>query len=331
MSFTTVPGQASGQSASTTPSQSSQEARQRVISLLSTPSTGGAPEAPPEVAHAAAAANVSEVQSPPGVPESDPTSAAATPPEKALSPQYAALARKEKAIRGQVQELKTREAQFVAREAAVAAKEASIAKALEFETRLEKDPMGVLAEKGFTYDKLTQSAMSLPSEQDVMVSGLKAEIEALRQEMGKTKQSFEDNQTNAYKQAVTQIRSDVTQLVATNPEFETIHATKSVGDVVELIEATFKNEGVLLSVEEAAREVEEYLVEEASKLYKLKKFQQKFAPKVAETTVAAAATPQQPNTAQKPPMKTLTNSVGAQRPLTQRERAMAAFHGTLKK
>jgi hypothetical protein len=99
---------------------------------------------------------------------------------------------------------------------------------------------------------------------------------------------------------------------------------------VDLIEKTFKEDGILLSVEEAAKEVEDELVSQLSKYaQKIKKLQQKFAPQ-------SKAAPQQPvnnKTAgqQQQPGKTLTNSMGASRPLSTRERAILAFENKLSK
>jgi hypothetical protein len=93
---------------------------------------------------------------------------------------------------------------------------------------------------------------------------------------------------------------------------------------VELIERTFKQYGVLLSVEDAAKQVEDYLVEEAFKLTKLKKIQQRLAP--AQKPVEAKLEPQkQPQT-----LKTLTNAVSSSGRVSVRERAIAAFKGQLK-
>jgi hypothetical protein len=331
MSFTTTPGQVP-HTPVTTASQTAQDARSRAISqLMSSPSSnnGEGSHAPAEALISQAAANTSPEEG------KDHTSVAPEAPtpeakEKALSPQYAALARKEKAIRSQVQELRAREAKFQAREQAIAAKEAENAKTLELVARMEKDPLGVLAERGIGYDKLTQLALNPPSEQDHTISALKAEIEALRSEFGNSKTAYEEQQTSQYKQAVNQIRMDTKQLVATNPDFETIQGTNSVDDVVELIESTFKKDGILLSVEEAAREVEDYLVEEAMKLTKIKKLQKRFnpAPPAPAKTLDAAKAQQD---SKQPQMKTLTNSVGTQRPLTAKERAILAFKGELRK
>jgi hypothetical protein len=206
-------------------------------------------------------------------------------------------------------------------------KEAEAVKALELASRLEKDPLGVLAEKGYTYDKLTQAALQLPTEQDQAYRALEAKIAELEGKVGSTQKAHEEQQSNAYKQAVNQIRQDTAQLVKNNPAFEAIAATRSVNDVVDLIETTFRKDGILLSVEDAAREVEDYLSEEAFKLTRLQKIQKRLTP--ASTTAGA---PQQASRQQtQPPLKTLTNSVSSNRPMSARDRAILAFKNELHK
>ena len=96
------------------------------------------------------------------------------------------------------------------------------------------------------------------------------------QKMQERLDSFEKNQvesqTSSYNAALKQIERDTQSLVSTDPEtYEMIKSTGSVKDVVELIEATYKEEGRLMTVEEAAQEVEEYLADEAWKLAQTKK------------------------------------------------------------
>ncbi len=119
-------------------------------------------------------------------------------------------------------------------------------------------------------------------------------------------------------------------MVNSDPQFETIKATESVQDVVELIESTFHEgldddhpKGTVLTVEEAAQIVEDYLADEAEKLARLSKIQKRLAPK--EQTP-----PKQDSSVQPQRQPTLTNGMtGApKREYSQRQRAMfAAQHG----
>lgn len=254
--------------------------------------------------------------------------------EETLSSQYAILARKEKALRLRDQQLRQKEATIKAQEDA--ARAALAPKAPTFDEskyvsrdKLAQDPFSVLAELGLSYDQLTNLALNAPKPEEValknQLAALRAEIDSLKGEQNNTKKSWEDQQQASYKQAVNQIRQETQQLVSRDPAFETIRETKSVGDVVELIERTFNEDGILLSVEEAAQQVEEYLVDEAMKLTKIKKIQQRLQPAAKPAAKATEAPKQQQ------PMKTLTNSVSSSRQLTARERALLAFEGKLNK
>lgn len=260
---------------------------------------------------------------------------ATKPKEDPLSSQYALLARKERALRAKVQAqdatLKAREAEFAEREAAIKAKEAEYTSNYIPKSRIKSDPLSVLTEEGVSYDELTNAILN-PIKQDPRVMAeierLKAEVQATRDIQTKAKEEYAAQQKQAYTQAVNQIRNDVKQLVATDPAYEMVKETKSVGDVVDLIEKTYKEDGILLSVEEAATEIEEYLVEEAVKLATRKKVQAKLQSAQKPAQPAPQATT--PEKQSQPGMKTLTNAVNASKSMSARERAIAAFKGQLK-
>lgn len=252
--------------------------------------------------------------------------------EEPLSTQYAVLARKEKALRAKAQELKAKEESFRVAEAANKAKE-SVQSELSLKDQLAKDPWKVLNELGLTYDKLTELSINQPRPEEMArdseMSALRNELKALKDAQEKTEKSFQDQQTNSYKQAVNQIRTEVKQLVLSDPTFETIKETNSVEDVVELIEKTYSTEGVLLTVEEASQAIEDYLVEEAIKIAKLRKIQERLKPQAAVAPTAKAETKSQKPLEQPQTMKTLTNGTASSRQLTTRERAILAFKGQL--
>lgn len=288
----------------------------------------------PEELGAVKAPNVEQNDTTEAVADSTPKEA--TPPKEEstqppLSTQYAVLARKEKALRAKVQaqeaDLKSREAALQAREEAIKAKDSEYQTNYIQKNRFKTDPMTALNEAGLSYDELTQLALSPKPQTDPallsVIEALKSQVEELRGSQEKFKQSSEDNAKQQYQQALNNIKAEVTSLVNTDPEFETIQATGSIGDVVDLIEAEFKASGRLMSVDEAAKEVEEYLVEEAIKIGRLKKIQQRLAPKAT----SASETPKQPGQTQ---TKTLTNTMATSRPLSARDRAILAFKGELK-
>jgi len=329
-------------------------AKERALAILAggkgAPQGAQAQTTPDAVAHAQAQANkttpengqtdtIVEPQATPEVPKA----AVSEKAEEPISSQFAVLARKEKQYRAKVQ---AQDAAFKAREAELAKKQAELeAKAQEYNTnyipkqKLTEDTIQTLLEAGISYDKITELALQQgTASQDpalkAVISELRAEIKALKGESENTKKSIVEGQENNYKQALNQIRLDVKDLVKEGNDFEAIRATDSVDDVVELIERTFKEDGVLLTNEEAAKQVEEELVNRISKYATLSKIQQKFKTpntKAASQQTGNAPKPQSQGGSQPQPAKTLTNNMSNTRQLTARERAILAFENKLGK
>jgi hypothetical protein len=264
-----------------------------------------------------------------------------------LSPKFAALAKKERFLRSKYA---SKDSELKAREEALKAKEAEYSTSYLSKSALAEkakvDPLGVLGEMGLTPDEFTQYLLN-SSPQDTLIRKLQSEVQELRETQNKTLSKFDEQQKKAYDQAVSQIRNDTKLLIDSDQSYELIKETDSVEAVVQLIEETFKEEGKLMSVEQAAVEVENYLLEKSSKLAQLKKVQDKLKPQVPE----APEVPQKLNTQQqkltvnkrdpeteKPrpqvSLTTLTNAATATptKPLSERERiqrAILAFQGKL--
>lgn len=282
--------------------------------------------------------------------ESDAALAAETTDQKdpALSKQFAQLARQEKMLRAQKlqqeQSLKSREDALKAREDALAAKDQTYKSGYISKDQLKQDTLSVLAEAGVSYEELTQQIINQqpvdPRLQNT-INSLKSQIEELKAANEESRKSYSESQTQAYQAAVKQITTDATNLVKSDPEaYEAISKTGTVKEVVKLIEETYKKDGILLSVEEAAQEVENYLVEEnvkmATKIDKIKRRIQASAPNVSDKSAqalaekAAGVTTSATTTQQTQQMKTLTNATSSTRQLSARERALLAFKGELK-
>lgn len=311
-----APGQAPGQEAPVpNPSQISPEE----FSAVKAPTPQEAPSALAEASNAAPEAPAAE----PEKPKEDP-----------LSSQYATLARKEKALRQQIEKFKAEQAKFeadrLAAQSAPKAPEIDLSKYID-KDKLKADPLSAFADIGLSYDELTEAILNRGQVQtdprvNAQLAKLESQIQEAREENRKLREAQEESQKQSYQQAINQIRSEASKLAYGGDTFEMIKATNSVGDVVELIESTFKSEGILLSVEEACQAVEDHLLEEAVKLSKVKKLQQK---------LTASAAPSKPVTKQEQPQptpaKTLTNGMTAAKPMSARERAIAAMEGRLRK
>lgn len=253
----------------------------------------------------------------------------AAPAEKAaepLSSQYAVLARKERALRQREQQLRAREAAIKPAAAPEEAKPAFDESLYVKRDRLTQDPFTVLNELGLSYDQLTELAMNAPKPEQLAMQN---ELRALREEMkalkGETQKSLETSQQQQNEQALGLMRNEAKKLIASDPSLEMARVTPGVEkEIVKLIEDTYYKDGEFLSVEEAAQMVEDYLSDEAIKYARVKKIQQKLQPK-SEPVQKPNGQPSQPQ------LKTLTNSVTGQRPLTMRERAILAFENKLQK
>jgi hypothetical protein len=240
--------------------------------------------------------------------------------EDKISPKFAALARKERALREQARALQS---------------ERELLKAIQAENetmkawrgKLSTDPLSVLTEAGVSYDQLTQSLLNSNQTVDPEIVKLKQELQAIKSAQAKTETSISDAQKQQYEQAKTQIKREVTLLIDGNDDFETIKSMQAEDAVVDLIEEHFKQQGVLMSIDEASKEVEEFLLEEALRIARLKKVQSKLTP-----ALAASVTEKQVAPPQKKPPLTLSNRQAPQatQPLTAKERrarAIAAFRG----
>lgn len=252
---------------------------------------------------------------------------ATTPPAEKkddfLSPKFAALARQEKQIRQERERFKAEKESWEREKSAHL--NGYIPK-----DRLKSNTLSALEEAGLSYDDLTQQLLNSPTSQvDPTIRALQAKIAKLEADQQSFSKKQEETQTTAYKQAVDTIRNKVAGLVASNPEFEMIKALDQTEAVVALIEETFKSEGFVMSEEEAAKEVEEHLAEEAYKMAGLDKIKKRLAP-----PPVTPAEEKQPATPQQPQLKTLTNAVSASpshsrnlTPRQRRENAIAVGEG----
>lgn len=263
---------------------------------------------------AAAVNAVKESQTPSG---ETPT----TPAVPQNEPSQDIWAKKERALQKQRHELSQQRKAWEAEQAQIKQKYES-----EYipKSKLSEDPLSTLLESGLTMEKLTELVLTGHNSQDPTVRALRSEIKAIKDQQLDAQRKQEEQVKQQYDQAVNQIKNEVKSLVDSNPSYETIKQTGMQDAVLELITQTFESEGYLMDVEEAAKQVEDHLVDEAVKMASLNKVQTRLKP---QPTPEEAA-PEQNSQAG---IKTLTNKM-TQTPtkkLTEkerRERAIAAFY-----
>jgi hypothetical protein len=255
------------------------------------------------------------------------TPAQAVVPEKVEKTEddkrFAEMAKKEKFLRFQQKKLQDEKAAIAAEKAALQAMKQPQTQDTSWKDKLAADPIGFMTEQGYTYDQITEKLLN-QNPQDSVLRGLQKEIEELKKAHADSITKQKEASTQQIEQAMKQLRNEAKMLVQGNEEYALIEQNNAQDQVASLIKKTFDETGFIMDVEEAAKEVEEYLVEKALKIAQLKKVQDKLAPKAPETTQTLTTTP-------KP--TTLTHSVTTQsKPASskeRRERAIAAFHGKL--
>lgn len=222
-----------------------------------------------------------------------------------LSPQYAELAKRRRAL-----QLKER---------ALAEKEKALASSqtgslgIDID-RLKSQPLSVLQEAGVTYDQLTEAILA--SQANSEVNALKAEINALKEGIDK---KFTERDTQAEQQVLMQMKREAESLASQGDQFELVRETRSIPDVMRLIERTYRETGEVLEVSEALSLVEDELFKDLNKLVGLNKI---------KSTLIPPQPPAAPQAQQSPAMRTLKNRDTAAIPLSRRARALAAWNNS---
>lgn len=205
---------------------------------------------------------------------------------------FAALSRKEKALRQREQELESKLAEMEERLKAQEPKEEPKEPELPLEYRLKANPLKTLEELGMPYDKLTQLVLNdgkLPPEMQLELvkqdldSKYSKEIEELRNQIQEREKQQEEAR---YQETIESFKHELNNFVKDNTEkYELISANDATDLVFEVIEDHYNDTGRILSNEEAADAVEEYLLEEAKKLAESKKLKSLFGAAEAKPEV----------------------------------------------
>lgn len=238
------------------------------------------------------------------------TEQAASEEAQPLSPQFAALAKQRRALQVKERELARKEQEIAERTAQGAG---GISK-----EQLLADPLGVLLGAGVTYEQLTDAVTNRGGMSDEMLA-LKRQIAEIE---GKFTKTLSERDAQAEQQALAQMSKEAQALISDGDQYELVRETGSLPQVMQLIERVYRENGEVLDVAEACQLVEDELYQDSLKLANLKKVQSALKP----TQPVAQPAPQ--NTRQ---VRTLTNRDNATVPMSARERAIAAFHGTLKR
>jgi TolA-binding protein len=232
------------------------------------------------------------------------------------SDRFAILARKEKAMRDRVRQIEEQERSFKQ-------KEQELQSSYISRDKLQKDPLAVLSELGLSYDKLTEQALNQQNPMESHVRSMREEIQALKGLIESQQKQNDEFKSSQYQNAIKQLKFDTDQLIESNSDFELIKSMGASDQVVDLIDSTFKETGRVMSVQEAAKTVEDYLFQNALNVAKLGKISKALLPQEPTPQEPQAGVPQKPA-----PTLTHSQTTGASKPMSEKDRvarAIAAF------
>lgn len=184
----------------------------------------------------------------------DPVAEEATPlpvESVSVSPQVAALARKEQQFRKQSQQLKLQSAALEKEKAEIAEFKAM---KLKLDSKDYSGLDGLVDYNEFSQYQINKLNSADPTQQ---------RIDKLEGRVSDAEKSSRDNISKQFEAAVSERRLAVNSLVESNPAFARVKKAKAQEAVVQHILETWEHDSKELSVEDAAKEVEEILVERA--------------------------------------------------------------------
>lgn len=242
---------------------------------------------------------------------------------KPLSPQFVALAKKQRA-------LQVKERELVQREEALKTQSPEGNAEYLSKAELQANPLKVF-EAGVTYDQLTEAILNNQNGVNPEIQQLRNDIKSLKEELNG---QFSTRDQEQEQQVIAEIKREANNLITQDESFEAIREAKARNHpdfsngkdpVSTLIHRTWKKTGEIMDVTEAAKLVEDQLIDEALPFAKIKKVQSRLQP--PEPVVQTPTAPK-PGTKV---MRTLTNRDNASPVMDRRARAIAAMNGTLKR
>ena len=245
-----------------------------------------------------------------------PAAESAPVPEESvrISGQASAILRKEQAVRQREEALKQRE-RDLADKLALAEQHTQLTEKLKAKDYSEAEKLGM------SYEDYTSYKLNSSNEPDP----LQEKIKALEDKVASFEQREEQNSAVQYEETIAEYKKEIGRLVADRPEFSSIKELKKEDAVLQLILDTFEEDGEELSIDEAARFVEEKLVEYGKAFTALPKLKTEEPPQrvLPRPVVGRTLTNDMTVTSDKAPMKSLRGLSDAERYAEARRRVEA--------
>lgn len=182
----------------------------------------------------------------------------------ALSPKISAIARKEAAQR-------QRELALKQREKSLEAKLANAEKYDQLKAKIAAKDYSAADELGLSYEEYTQHLLNKQA-------GEKPEEQRFRkveEELSGFKKEQEERINREYQANQTLWKKEIAKVIDENEAFSSIKELNAQEAVLKHINDSFDEDDIELTAEEAAKEIEEYLVERAEKMASLSKIKNK--------------------------------------------------------
>jgi hypothetical protein len=182
-----------------------------------------------------------------------PAAESATPAESVrLSPQLSALARKEQALRQE-------RAAFLEEKKSLEARLAEAEKYSQLKTKLQSKDFSEMEELGLTYEEYTKYLLDKQNGEDPQAQKFKT----LEDELQALKKAQEDNAALEYEETVAAYQKEIAKHVESSSDLPLTKKAKKEDAVLRLILDSWEKDGEELTVEQASKDVEEFLKQEA--------------------------------------------------------------------
>jgi Skp family chaperone for outer membrane proteins len=257
--------------------------------------------------------NEPEVAATPAAPEVAAPEVAVAPKVDPLAPKFAALSRKEKEVRSQAQQIAQQKAEYEKQLAEFTKQrteweENQKKSSSDYKQRLKENPINELMDAGYTPQQIAEILMNegnptpemkLNRVKQELESGYKAELAELRKMLEEKEASSVKQQEEQLKaqqeQAVKAFKSEVGEFLTKNSEKYELSALnpeqsiETIYDTIDLYYQETSKEGKpkILTIDEAAELVENYLSEEANKIYEVKRKRESAKPEAKVKTETA--------------------------------------------
>lgn len=224
-----------------------------------------------------------------------------TKPLDRFAPKFAALSRKEKALKEQEHSYRAERESFEKQKAEWEAQRAAASDEVsQIKSKLKDRPFDSLKEYAdLDYEKLTEMQLNeqnptlemqmkrmrdeLDSKYEKQLTDLRSQMEERENaKMEAAKQAEIQAEQQRYDAAVNDYKTNLKSAITGNEEFELIQMNDAYDLVFEVVEAYYNQHNTILEPLQAAKYVEEELELDANKIFQVKKFQGKLAPKAPE-------------------------------------------------